>query len=308
MRIVLFAATRRGRLFLERLAQLAPPGSELTVVSFREEPHEPPFLDEIRTVTERVSGRFHEARKADAPELREVWEVPVDLMFAVSWRYLIPPAVYRLARLGSFVFHDSLLPKYRGFAPTVWAIVSGERETGATLFEMTGRADEGDVVDQAAVPIGPDETIADVMERVTQAYLALLERNFAALAAGTAPRRPQDHAAATYCPRRRPGDNEINWQRPARQVYDLIRAITRPYPGAFTWLGDRRVTVWSAGGVEAAGAGVPGEVVRVDAGGVAVATGEGVVILSVVQVEGDAPRPAAEVLDRVGLVLGATSV
>jgi methionyl-tRNA formyltransferase len=301
MRIVVLAATRRGRLFLEKLAEVAPKGAEIVVCSFREEAHEPPFMDDIRALTERVGGRFFEGPKVE--DLREFGEF--DLMFAVSWRYLIPPAVYRRARRGSFVFHDSLLPRYRGFSPTVWAMINGERETGVTLFEMSERADEGEIVDQAAVPIGIEETIAEVMERVTQEYLRLLERNFAALAAGTAARWAQDHSRATYCPRRRAEDNQIDWRRPARQVFDLVRATARPYPGAFTWMGGRRLTVWSARMAEEAGrAGAPGEVIACEAGGVVVAAGEGSVVVTSAQVEGDAARPAAEVLDRVGVVLG----
>src|SRR5207247_5205011 len=134
-------------------------------------------------------GQFHEARQVGSSRWQEFWEAnPVDLMLAVSWRYLIPRSVYGRARLGTFVFHDSLLPEYRGFSPTVWSIVNGEDHTGVTLFEMDRGVDTGCVVAQERVPIGPEETIATVMERVTQGFLRLLERSLRDLLAGTAPR------------------------------------------------------------------------------------------------------------------------
>ncbi len=232
-RIIVLCATRRGRLFLERLLRLAP-DAVLTVVSFREEPWEPPFLDDIRSVAEAAGATFVEAKHLDRPPAAEVWaSAPVDLLFAISWRYMVPPAIFRSVDGGAYVFHDSLLPAYRGFSPTVWAILNGERQTGASLIEMAEGVDEGDIVDQRVVAIGPDETIAEVMEGVTGAYLSLLEGNLPALRAAARggpamERRPQNAAAATYGCKRLPEDNRIDWSLPARRVYDLIRAAARP--------------------------------------------------------------------------------
>src|SRR5690606_18388029 len=125
-----------------------------------------------------------------------------------------PSAIYERARLGAFVFHDSLLPAYRGFSPTVWAIINGEDNTGVTLFHMADDVDSGDIVAQQRVSIAPDETIADVLENVTQAYLSVLESYLPALMDGSAPRIPQEHEAATYTCKRLPEDNAIDWHAP----------------------------------------------------------------------------------------------
>lgn len=308
MRIVLACATRRGLRFLERLRALAPE-AELTVFSFREEPHEPPFLDELRRLCDRLGAELQEERHLGAEALRGLWEATqVDLLLAVSWRYLIPPPVFERARAGAYVFHDSLLPAYRGFSPTVWAIVRGEDHTGVTVFRMTEGFDAGEVADQERVPIGADETIAEVLERVTAAYLALLERNLSALLAGTPQLRAQDPAAVTYCCKRLPEDNEIDWRAPTREVYDLIRAVTRPYPGAFTLLDGRRLTVWGAkrlGPVPRYVGRVPGRVVEVRRGeGSVVLTGDGALLLTRVQREGEAEAAATEVLNRLSQTLG----
>jgi methionyl-tRNA formyltransferase len=307
MRIAVCCATRRGLLVLRRLAELAP-HDELVVFSFREEPHEPPFFDAIRAEADAHGAAFHEGRQLGGARLRQVWEqAAIDLAFAVSWRYLIPPEVFGRPRLGTYVIHDSLLPEYRGFAPTVWALVNGEDHTGATLFEMARDVDSGDVIDQRPVPIGPDDAIADVMQRVTGAYLELLTDNLDALRSGTAPRRPQDAARATYTCKRLPEDNRIDWKAPARCVHDLVRAVSSPYPGAFTTLGGERLTVWAASRVEGrryAGR-TPGRVAEVRPGeGAVVLAGDGPVLLRQVQREGGLPVCAAEVLDRVSLTLG----
>lgn len=303
MRVVLLCATARGRAVLEHLAARVQ-GHDLVVVSFREQPVEPPFLEDIRRLGERVGARFFEARDvARIEELRS----GVDLLLAVSWRYLVPPEVFTRARLGAFVMHDSLLPAYRGFSPTVWALINGEQEVGATLFAMADEVDSGDIVDQRRVPVGPDDTIAAVMDRVTGAYLDLVEANLDALLAGTAARRPQDHGKATYTCKRQSADNQIRWEESTSRIHNLIRAVTRPYEGAFTFLEGRRLRIWAAepaGGPPYVGR-VPGRVVQVLPGrGSVVLTGDGALFLTRVQLEGQAEACAADVLGSLNITLG----
>ncbi len=308
MRIVLLCATRRGYLFLQKLVALVPQ-SDFVVFSFQEEPWEPPFLNDIRELTLASGGRFFQARQVGSQCWSPFWEsTAVDLMLVVSWRYMIPPSVYRRPRFGTFVFHDSLLPKYRGFSPTVWAIINGEDHTGVTLFEIAEEVDAGDIVAQERVPIGPNDTIADVMERVTCTYLDLLERNLDSLINGTAPRYPQDHSRATYTCKRLPEDNQIEWTASSESIYNLIRAASAPYPGAYTYLSGKRVHVWSA--QRATGAPhyigrIPGRVVEVRPGeGSIVLTGDGALLLTRVQMESGEIVCAADVLNSLAQTLG----
>jgi methionyl-tRNA formyltransferase len=308
MHIVLFCATRRGHLFLEKLAQLAPDAA-LTVFSFREEAHEPPFMDGIREAALARGGAFHETKNVGGERWREFWATtPVDLMLAVSWRYMIPETVYGRARLGAFVFHDSLLPAYRGFAPTVWAILNGEEHTGVTMFEIAEEVDSGDIVAQQRVPIGADDTIAGVMERVTQAYVGVLETTLPRLLDGTAPRSPQDQTQATYTCRRLPEDNAIDWTQPTQRVYNLIRAVTAPYSGAFTTLNGQPLRVWSArrlADFPPYVGRVPGRIVEVRYGeGSIILTGDGALLLTQVQLEGGEVVRADDILNKTSLTLG----
>lgn len=304
MHIVLLCATRRGYRVLEKLIALAP-DAKLTVFSFREEAHEPPFVDDIRGLAESHGAQFFETRKVSSKG--EFWEsTPVDLMLVVSWRYLIPAEIYRKPARGTFVFHDSPLPAYRGFAPTVWAIVNGEDHTGVTLFEIADAVDSGDIVAQQRVAIEADDTIAEVIERVTAAYLDVLAANLPALLDGSAPRAPQDQTQATFTCKRLPDDNQIDWTQPTATIYNLIRAVTTPYPGAFTTLAGRKLTIWRARPVERRYVGsVPGRVVEIKPGeGCVVLTGDGALLVSEVQLEGEGRSEAPAVLNSLAQTLG----
>ncbi|HWI39692.1 MAG TPA: formyltransferase [Burkholderiales bacterium] len=156
-----------------------------------------------------------------------------DLIFSFYYRSMLPMSVLRRARLGAFNMHGSLLPKFRGRAPLNWAIVKGERETGVTLHEMTEKPDAGRIVDQQAVPIGPDDTAVEVFHRMTDAAEAVLKRSLPALVAGTVQYKPNDLSRGSYYGRRRPEDGRIDWTKSAQEIHNLVRAVAPPFPGAF---------------------------------------------------------------------------
>jgi methionyl-tRNA formyltransferase len=156
-----------------------------------------------------------------------------DLIFSFYYRSMLPMSVLRRARLGAFNMHGSLLPKFRGRAPLNWAIVKGERETGVTLHEMTEKPDAGRIVDQQAVPIGPDDTAVEVFHRMTDAAEAVLKRSLPALVAGTVQYKPNDLSRGSYYGRRRAEDGRIDWTKSAQEIHNLVRAVAPPFPGAF---------------------------------------------------------------------------
>ena len=156
-----------------------------------------------------------------------------DLIFSFYYRAMLPMTLLAQARLGAFNMHGSLLPKYRGRAPLNWAIVKGERETGVTLHEMVAKPDAGRIVDQAAVPIGPDDTAVEVFQRMTAAAEAVLKRSLPALVKGSVQFRPNDLSRGSYYGRRHPEDGRIDWSRSAQEIHDLVRAVAPPFPGAF---------------------------------------------------------------------------
>jgi methionyl-tRNA formyltransferase len=300
VKLVLLCATQRGLAVLKKLTELLPT-CELAVVSFREESCEPPFFEAVREFSLAHNGSFFEARRIESEDMAELWQgTSIDLILAVSWRYLIPVTIYKRARLGTYVFHDSLLPAYRGFSPTVWAMINGETETGVTLFEINERMDGGAIIAQVRVPIDLEDSITTVVDRVTQAYLLLLESQLTTLIAGCATRRPQNESQASYTCRRLPDDNEIDWHAQTKTIYNLIRAVTTPYPGAFTWLEGKRLTIWKAQLPSSRRnyvGRVPGRVVEISPGkGVLVLTGDGSLLLEQVQLEGGQTVCSAELI------------
>ena len=130
--------------------------------------------------------------------------------------------------------HGSLLPKFRGRAPLNWAILKGETETGATLHEMVEKPDAGRIVDQQAVPIGPDETAVEVFRKLTVAAETVLKRSLPGILSGKPNLKPQNLSAGSYYGRRRPEDGRIDWSKSAQEIHNLVRAVAPPFPGAFT--------------------------------------------------------------------------
>jgi len=297
---VVLCATQRGLRVLERVSTLLP-GAVVGVCTFEEDASEPPFAADIEALAAAIGAPFLRVKRFGLAELDALTgSQGADLLLAAHWRYLLPPPLLPRFRSGAFVLHDSLLPSYRGFSPTVWAMVNGETRTGATLFEAVPAVDAGAIVGQEEVAIDPDETIADVMTKVTDAYLALVERFLPALVDGSAPRRPQDESRATYTCKRSPADNHIDWSAPTDRVWNLIRAVTAPYSGAYSHLDGARLTVWAAERVEPlltyVGR-VPGRVVEIRPGrGSVVLTGDGALLLSRLQAEGDVARNGDEIL------------
>lgn len=175
----------------------------------------------------------------DGIDLGAVWaarlrEMAPDFIFSFYYRNMLPMALLDTARRGALNMHGSLLPKYRGRVPVNWAIVKGESETGATLHYMVEKPDAGDIVAQQAVPILPDDTARVVFDKVCTAAEMALYQVMPALIAGTAPRLPNDLSRGSYFGGRKPEDGRIDATRPAGEIYNLIRAVAPPYPGA--WL------------------------------------------------------------------------
>jgi methionyl-tRNA formyltransferase len=179
-----------------------------------------------------------------APELAAaVAAAKPDVIFSFYYRAMIPVSLLALAPGGAFNMHGSYLPQFRGRAPTNWAVLKGATQTGATLHEMVAKADAGLIVDQQAVPILPDDTAEQVFDKVNVAAELVLWRSLPGLMNGSAPRLPNDISAGSYFGGRKPEDGRIDFTQPATDVYNLIRAVAPPYPGAFTDVGGQRVVV-----------------------------------------------------------------
>ena len=169
-----------------------------------------------------------------------------DFLLVIGWYYMIPRSLREVAPKGCAGIHASLLPKYRGGAPLVWAMINGEKETGVSFFYLVDEADAGDIIAQKRFPIEQSDTIRDLLAKTESASHEILLEMLPKIADGTAPRTPQNHAEATTVPQRKPEDGLIDWSWSAERIQNFIRAQTRPYPGAFTVIDGKKVTIWEA--------------------------------------------------------------
>ncbi len=236
-------------------------------------------------VAARLGAKLHETRDVNSEEtLEAVRSLDPELIFVVGWSQLVREQLIALAREGVFGMHPTLLPRHRGRAPIPWAILSGLARTGVTLFEIVdATADSGSIVGQVVVDIALDETATTLFERIAGAHVELIRECIPLLLASRAPRRRQDPSRASSWPKRAPGDGIIDWETRAPYLYDWVRAQTRPYPGAFTFLGDEKVIVWGARPVELAEAAPAGTIVATRPEGPVVACGEGGLLLEDVE-------------------------
>jgi methionyl-tRNA formyltransferase len=201
--------------------------------------------------------------------------------------------------------HGSLLPKYRGRCPVNWQLVFGEKKSGVTLHHMVLKADAGDIVGQKAVDVEPRDTALTLFGKLEAAAEEVLRTYIPRLLDGTAPRIKQDHSQATYFGGRRPEDGKIHWKWDAQRIYNLVRAVTWPYPGAFAMLGDEKLYIWDGEPLpEKDLNSPPGTVKQVD-GDILVQTGDGVlrIISASCRPRPSKDEPVAAKLQQQGLVL-----
>jgi methionyl-tRNA formyltransferase len=211
------------------------------VVTVRDDPSETQWFASMATTAAEYGIETLTPADPNTPDMQQRLDaLQPDFIFSFYYRSLLGAPLLRSARFGALNMHGSLLPKYRGRAPVNWAILRGERETGATLHYMVDRADAGDIVDQLAVPILENDDARAVFTKVTVAAEIILARSLPGLIAGTAPRHHQPVEEGQYFGRRRPEDGRIDWTWPAQQIHNLVRAVAPPFPGAYANVGDQR--------------------------------------------------------------------
>jgi methionyl-tRNA formyltransferase len=274
------------------------------VLTHRDDPREEIWWESLAAHAEArgVPVHYDDPR---SPELHDrVAAYAPDFLFSFYYRSMIPAAVLELAARGALNLHGSLLPRYRGRAPANWVLVEGESETGMSLHYMVAKPDAGDLVDQEAVAIDFADTAFTLYGKLEAAAGRLLDRALPALAAGTARPVPMDLSTGSYRGGRKPADGRIDWSWPAGRIYDLVRGVTHPYPGAFTTLSGAKLLVWWALPMDDHSEAAPGTVTAVDRDGITVTAGEGSVRLITLQLDGQPELPACSLALAAGIVPG----
>ena len=200
---------------------------------------------DYRPLCERFGVPLYEIdniNKAESQALLK--EQNLDVLFVIGWSQILSDQTLRLARRGMIGAHASMLPKYPGSAPVNWAIIKGDTRTGNTLIWLEPGVDSGAIIDQTEFPITPFDTCATLYDKVAASNRDMILRAVERLEKGEYPGEIQ-RGGHPLLPKRRPEDGQIDWVVPARSVYDFVRALTRPYPGAFSFLGGDKYLIWS---------------------------------------------------------------
>lgn len=217
------------------------------VFTHTDDPNENHFYSSVARVSADMELPVYAPENVNHPLwIERIRELKPDVIFSFYYRDMLSEELLALAPKGAFNLHGSLLPKYRGRAPINWALLNGEHETGVTLHKMVAKADAGDIVAQEKVAITDTDTALTLHAKVREAAEVLLDKTLPLIEAGSYKTTVQDESQASYFGRRCAEDGLIDWSRSATEVNCLIRAVTEPYPGAFTYLGARKMVIWRA--------------------------------------------------------------
>ena len=205
------------------------------VITHQDDPHENIWFGSVAKLCVEKNIPYITPRADELTGLiPKLQSLAPDYLFSFYYRHMIPAQILACAKIAALNMHGSLLPKFRGRAPVNWAILHGELKTGATLHIMELKPDAGDIVGQAAVSIGPDETATEVFGKVSTAAVEVMNQVLPSLVQGNVPRKPNELEKGSYFGGRKPADGQIQWKQTALQVHNLVRAVAPPYPGAFT--------------------------------------------------------------------------
>lgn len=290
MRAIVFAYHEMGYVCLEELIS-----ADVEVLCLFTHPDDPG--EEIWFRTPRLLAEKRAIPVYEPPSLRdESWlkllnDLAPDFIFSFYYRNLLPKEVLHTAKKEALNLHGSLLPRFRGRCPVNWVLVEGEEVTGVTLHVMEVKPDAGDIVAQKAVAITFEDTAHSLFLKMVVAARDLMRETLPTLKDGTYTRTPQT-GPSSYFGGRRPEDGHIDWQQDAKRIYNLIRAVTHPYPGAYTSMGGKKLYIWQATPAPGSANAAVGTVVSRRP--VLISTGNGLLRVLTLQLEGESEQDAEE--------------
>ncbi len=213
----------------------------------------------------------------DAEEI--IQSLRPDLCLVVCWYWMLKDDLLKSIPHGAIGVHNSLLPKYRGGSPLVWAILNGENEIGFSIFSLTHEMDSGQIWFQEKLRLPNSMNVGEALASIEEKLIDTLQLGWCALLDGKIQPRSQESSVATYCAQRAPDDGKINWSQTARQIIDFIRAQSPPYPGAFTILNGKKIIFPEAAMWHSVYFGIPGQVARTSDEGVLIICGDNQAVL-----------------------------
>jgi len=303
LRMIYFGTTEFSRHMLEEV--LSRDEHVAAVYSLaREHAGGVPDWRDLGELTRTRGIEHHELTDApDARDVAHVAELKPDATLMMGWPVPAPPQLLSIPRLGTIRSHPALLPRNRGQNPIPAHILTGETQGGLTFYLAGERPYEGPIVSQRRFKITLTDTARTLTLKTIAAGREMMTELFPMLKRGQLETAPQDESKATYLPEVRDEERRIDWKQNARRIYDIARAWTEPYAGAFCFLGSRKLIVWEAGFSHEPVDARPGEIVKISDRGVEVATAAGLIVLRKVQIA-EEPEHALDVFERSGAQLG----
>jgi len=283
MRAVVFAYHNMGVLGIEKLLEH---GFEIPLVfTYTDSAQENIWFASVADLCRERGIRYVTPESPNTEEwIALIRDTAPDIIFSFYYRSMITSEILDIPQLGAYNLHGSLLPAYRGRCPVNWVIIKGEDHTGVTLHEMVDKPDAGDIVSQARVPIAYEDTPMAVFGKMESAAADMLDAILPVIRKGKIPKKPQDLSRGSYFGGRKPEDGRIFWDRSSREIYNLIRGVTHPYPGAFGYLGDRKIIFWKV--MEDTTEGLAPGRISVSGNRIIIGTGKGVLIPQEIEMGG----------------------
>lgn len=260
MKAAVFAYHNMGIAGLEALAKH---GFDIAAVfTHEDDPDENCWFGSVKGWAEKKDITVYTIEEINEPQwIKKITSLKPDIIFSFYYRKMICREILDIPALGAFNLHGSLLPAYRGRCPVNWVLINGEKRTGVTLHYMIDKPDAGDIVGQKEVEISFTDTARTLYDKLCLSAKELLDELLPLINKGQIPRQKQDLKAGSYYGGRRPEDGRIDWNKSVQDIYNLIRGVTEPYPGAFAFLENgEKIIIWWAEPVKSDISKVPGEV------------------------------------------------
>jgi methionyl-tRNA formyltransferase len=289
MRVVLVGAVDSTEIALEKLVeQGVPPVALFTLPITKSERHSD-FVH-LKPLAEKYQVPVVEVSNINSPEaLDKIRFLQPDYLFVIGWSQICRPELLSIPRIGSIGCHPAPIPENRGRGVIAWTILQRRKDTAMSLFWLDEGVDSGDILLQDKFPVADDETVTTLCDKHNESLVRIFSEVIPLLKEGKGERIKQDNSKATYCAKRVPDDGFIDWNLSADSIWTLIRAVTKPYPGAFSFYQGEKLTIWEADYVgDAPYWGLPGQVQAITDNGALVQCGDGKhILLKLVQLQNE---------------------
>lgn len=243
-RIVFIGAERAGLTCLQKLIELK---KDVVAVFTADDILKPKIADFIHFDGKAGNIPLYKIQSTKSPHVvAQIKSFAPDLIIVISWSQIVQKEILNCVPRGCISIHYSLLPERRGGAPLNWAIIDGFKKSGITLFYLDEGIDTGDIIAQKEFEISKTDTPKELLDKICILAPQIIKENIDAIEDSTAKRIKQDDKKATYTRSRKPEDGLIDWNKSIKEIYNFIRALALPYPCAFTYLGDKKMTMLKA--------------------------------------------------------------